>query len=284
MLPCRASESLPPSDNHVHTEWSWDTSEGSMEKSCRRALELGLPSIAFTDHADFTDWAFAGQAQETPALRAVEADSGSGFLDVRGYLESVQRCRDMFPDFKILSGVELGEPHLFNTEAQSVLSSAEFDRVLGSLHSLTDEEGALVYAPTLLKKDVVDTMRRYFTETLNMIEMAGDFEVLAHIDYPMRAPWPPDAKPYDARDYEEEYRAVLRALARSERALEVNTNAPWPAPRVLGWWYEEGGKAVSFGSDAHRPEDVAQRFGEAARLVEGCGFRPGRRPTDFWRC
>ncbi|WP_239154258.1 hypothetical protein [Amycolatopsis sp. FDAARGOS 1241] len=45
-----------PQDSHVHTEWSWDTVTGSMVRSCERALELGLPSPAFTEHADLTPW------------------------------------------------------------------------------------------------------------------------------------------------------------------------------------------------------------------------------------
>src|SRR5690349_5282895 len=52
---------LPP-DGHVHTEWSWDTADGSMEQSCARAVELGLPSIAFTEHADFTRWVISPEA------------------------------------------------------------------------------------------------------------------------------------------------------------------------------------------------------------------------------
>src|SRR4051812_7223770 len=46
---------LPP-DNHNHSEWSWDAFAGSMEGSCARAVELGLPSIAFTEHVDLTRW------------------------------------------------------------------------------------------------------------------------------------------------------------------------------------------------------------------------------------
>jgi PHP domain len=42
---------LPP-DGHVHSEWSWDASNGSMEKTCSRAVEMGLPAVAFTEHAD----------------------------------------------------------------------------------------------------------------------------------------------------------------------------------------------------------------------------------------
>jgi len=47
---------LPP-DNHVHTEFSWDASNGSMIASCERAVELGLASIAFTEHVDMAAWA-----------------------------------------------------------------------------------------------------------------------------------------------------------------------------------------------------------------------------------
>src|SRR5690349_21532150 len=50
------SQVMLPPDGHVHTEWSWDAAAGSMERSCARAVALGLPSIAFTEHADFTGW------------------------------------------------------------------------------------------------------------------------------------------------------------------------------------------------------------------------------------
>src|SRR6266542_4046014 len=53
---------LPP-DNHVHTQWSWDADAGSMEASCARAVEQGLPSIAFTDHMEFTRWVIAPEGR-----------------------------------------------------------------------------------------------------------------------------------------------------------------------------------------------------------------------------
>ena len=74
---------------------------------------------------------------------------------------------------------------------------------------------------------------------------------------------------------------MLRALARSGRALEVNTRLPMDA-RIVRWWHEAGGDAVSFGSDAHEPSAVATGFAEAAAMVEAQGFRPGRTPLDFW--
>jgi histidinol-phosphatase (PHP family) len=49
-------------DGHVHSEWSRDTggprsaAAGRMEAMCRRALKIGLPALAFTEHLDFTGW------------------------------------------------------------------------------------------------------------------------------------------------------------------------------------------------------------------------------------
>jgi histidinol-phosphatase (PHP family) len=48
-----------PADSHTHSEWSWDARArgiGSMRNSCSRAVELGLPAIAFTEHQDFASW------------------------------------------------------------------------------------------------------------------------------------------------------------------------------------------------------------------------------------
>ena len=43
-----------PADGHVHTEFSWDADRGDMNATCARAVALGLPVVAFTEHVDFT--------------------------------------------------------------------------------------------------------------------------------------------------------------------------------------------------------------------------------------
>jgi histidinol-phosphatase (PHP family) len=115
-----------------------------------------------------------------------------------------------------------------------------------------------------------------------MIETSDVFQVLAHVDFPRRY-WPGGTHRYVEKDYEEEYRAVFRALASSGRALEVNTSSPLASVDQVRWFHEEGGEAVSFGSDAHQPAAVGQRFDLAVDVVEAAGFRPGRDRFDFWR-
>ena len=248
-------------DNHVHTEWSWDARQGDMEESCRRAVALGLPSIAFTEHADW--------------IRGPQA-----VFDVEGYFGCIDRCRAAYPGLRVLSGVEMGEPHLFPDAARELLS-APFDRVLASVHCVKWEGRSVDAAhPGFLSPANVDAVfQLYLREVLALLESGQPFQVLAHLDYPKRY-WPAEPA-YDESRYEDEFRAILRASAARGVALEVNTTRGGdpasrficPGPVVLGWWHEEGGRAISFGSDAHRPDAIAAGFDLAQRLATEAGFK-----------
>ena len=254
----------------MHTEWSYDGPRGSMERSCERALELGLPAIAFTDHADF-----------------VKVHAEQYCVDILGYLDSIERCRAKYTDLRILSGVELGEPHWFPEETAAVLAAGPLDNVLGSVHCIR-LDGDVVDASQLRDREGLDfaaATRQYLGEVLAMIDGGQPFEALAHLDYPKRY-WPEGAPPYVERDYEAEIRAVLRAAARTGRVLEVNTTRGdrlCPDLTVVRWWREVGGQAVQYGSDAHDPDKIAEGFPIATQMVEAAGFKPARDPVSVWR-
>ena len=252
-----------------------------MVAECQRALDLGVPAVAFTEHLDFADYG-AGDAIAATGVQPGWWDVIRP-LDVTGYLASIEECRDRFPALRILTGLEIGEPHLFAGSAGAVLAAASFDRVLGSLHALA-WEGRLVNSSSLLRLlEPADAMRRYLAEVAALVEGSGAFEILAHLDYPRRH-WPAGAGPYAESDFEDEYRAVLRALASSGRVLEINTYSPLASVTLLRWWRDEGGTAVSFGSDAHVPPRVADRFREAVEVAEAAGFGRGSDPAGFWHC
>ena len=274
---------LPP-DSHVHSEWSWDAPLGSMERSCARAYDLGLPAIAFTEHLDHTVWTLVGDGLESDEhLAAVATPDGRVIppaFDVSGYLEAVERCRERFPSMRILSGLEIGEPHWHAAAAADVLGRGRFDRVLGSLHCLPDGN-EFAEPPGLYRhREAAEVIRQYLAEVATLVTESDAFSVLAHIDYPVRY-WPAHARPFDPYAFEDDFRHALRLLAGSGRALEVNTRIPLH-PEIVRWWREEDGSAITFGSDAHEPAAVAGGFAEAAAMVEAHGFRPGRHPYDVW--
>jgi histidinol-phosphatase (PHP family) len=258
-----------------------------MEGSCARAVELGLPSIAFTEHVDFTRWLLAPEVEGEegwfdPAWVGPDGRFRPPPLDSAGYLACVQRCREKFPDLRIVSGAELGEPHWHEQQVSAVLGAGGFDRVLGSVHTLAPDEPWMVDDHLCQQLGPAATIRRYLAEALRLASSSAPFAVLAHIDYPLRF-WPESAGPFDPGAFEDEYRGVLHALARSGRALEINTRVPLPAP-IVRWWHQAGGEAVSFGSDAHRPAAVAAGLAEAAAMAEAAGFHPGRQPDAVLSC
>jgi histidinol-phosphatase (PHP family) len=272
---------LPP-DSHVHTEWSWDSPDGSMERTCARAVEIGLPAVAFTEHADYTGW-FASDMFEYEHLRQFATPDcviPPPELAATGYLACLERCREKFPGLRIISGVELGEPHWHGEKVRTLLHAGQFDRVLGSVHNLANGEHFSEPHELFMHEDAAVVMRNYLAEAAKMISSCGTFGVLAHIDYPVRY-WPDDATPFAPNAFEDEFRLVLRLLADSDRALEVNTRVPLH-PEVVRWWRAEGGRAVTFGSDAHDPSWLANGFPDAVAMVEAIGFRPGRKPYDVW--
>src|SRR6266540_2577185 len=253
---------------------------------CMRAVEIGLPAIAFTEHLDHTSWPVATDGPYVDAhLTAVAAPDGlltPPPFDAAGYLAAIERCRDRFPNLRILSGLEMGEPHWHAEGCAKVLGAGQFDRVLGSLHCLPHGDWFAEPWGIYPHRDAAEVVRQYLIEIINLVTGSDMFSVLAHIDYPIRS-WPQQqAGPFDPKAFEEESRNALRATARSGKALEINTRIPL-APTILTWWHEEGGDAVTFASDAHLPSAVAHGFKEAARMAEAHGFRPGKNPYDFWQ-
>lgn len=271
-----------PADNHVHSQWSWDTATGDMEATCAEAVRLGLPSVAFTEHVDHTVWHVGtGEGMPRAWLRhgLRDGDLVPPPFDAEGYLESVERCRERFPELRILTGVELGEPHWHRSEVEALLASGAFERRLASLHSAPTDEGFIDTGHHYRHVPPHEVVAGYLQEVERLVTSYDDFQVLAHIDYPLRR-WPADV-PLDLTLFEEQLRHVLDLLHERGKVLEINTRVPLPEV-ILRWWHEAGGEAVSFASDAHKPDLVGRGFREAVDLASACGFRPGPDPLDFW--
>lgn len=253
-----------------------------MERTCARAVEMGLPAVAFAEHADHTAWQVpAGELDES--LTAFITHDGlltPPRLDLDGYLACVQRCRERFPELRIISGVELGEPHLHGAVVAELLDAGRFDRVLGSLHCLPVGRRSTEVASLYRHRPAPDVLREYLAEVSRLVSDSDAFAVLAHIDYAIRD-WPARAGPFDPDAFADDFRHALGLLAAGGRTLEVNTRVPFH-PQIVRWWREEGGTTITFGSDAHDPTALARGFGDAALMVEAHGFRPGRHPWDLW--
>ena len=215
-----------PADNHVHTEFSWDADRGSMYHSCQRAIDIGLPSIAFTEHVDLAAWYLADERTRRDPLIAARLDESHHFhpptFDADGYAEAIDKCRHTFPDLRIITGIEVGEPHWFPEHTAHLLASGQYTRVLGSQHSLQIDDDLRLVDEWYIGIDDEDAdaaaIRAYLGATIDLVEQSDSFEVVAHIDYLTRQ-IDRAGRSHDPRRFEDEYRQTLQAIHAADRIL-----------------------------------------------------------------
>ena len=263
-------------DVHSHTLLSPD-SHAFLADMAAAAVKAGLREFCVTDHCDLLDmkgnptFSFDWPAA-TKQYRAVKAALGDRLT--------------------LRLGLELGSAPYEPAVARAILKEGgdELDFVLGSLHNWIGAEGDIDLGssdysgdPALARK-AVDAALTY---TWALVTQYPDcYDSLAHIIYPLRY-IRRDGIDLSFADWEDRVRAIFTEVARTDHALEVNTRRGkdldfWPP--LLRWFRECGGKLVTVGSDAHRPEDVAKCIPEALELLKAAGFRyvatfAGRRPV-----
>ncbi len=122
----------------------------------------------------------------------------------------LDRARQEFEGRLIIrAGIELGEPHIYQAEAQAMLESYPFDYALGSLHWVGDE---IIFDRHYFQKRSPDEAFGRFFEELERMTRVGGFEVLSHFDVVVRT-GQPIYHGYDPRRYEEAIRAVLKTAS-----------------------------------------------------------------------
>jgi histidinol-phosphatase (PHP family) len=230
-----------------------------MAAMCEAAIARGIREVAFTEHVDF------GPADPPDYFRPEE------------YLAEIEKCRARYGDrLTIRAGAELGDPHLFATQAQAVLDTVSLDFVIGSAHYA---EGLQVaWEAPFFEQPLHQAYEAYFRQVVSLAAR-GEFDVLGHLDLVKR-----DArkfgKPYDGPGpYADMIRAALRSIVERGKGIEINTSAlqkggpePCPSLEILRWYRELGGEILTIGSDAHHPNYVGACFSVASDMARAAGF------------
>lgn len=259
-----------PQDYHLHSDFSFDC-RTPIARNCERAIELGIPEIAITDHLNF-----------------VARDNDAGYFDPDGFFREIERCRERYGDRLVIrAGIEAGESHVFAGPTHDIIGQYPFDFVIGSLHWIGQD---LVMSHRYFDgKEIRSAYRAYFAELLEMVR-TGDFDVIGHLDVPKRYGFDL-AGPFQSAEFEDTLREIFRVCAQRGIGIEINTGSmrrrvgePSPALDVLGWYREEGGEILTIGSDGHRAEAVGYRLDVAVGMALDAGFRhltsfAGRQPV-----
>ena len=251
-------------DVHSHTKISPD-SRAELSAMARAAVSAGLRELCVTDHCDLlSGWGAPVTSFDWPAAK-----------------EQYRSVKEALGDRLTLRlGIELGSAPYDPAAARAILKEGgdELDFVLGSLHNWIGAEGNIdLYHtsytghPALARRAVERTLDHTWTLVTKYPDC---YDSLAHLVYPLRY-IRRDGIDLSFSDWEDRVRAIFTEIARTEHALEVNTHRGrdldfWPS--LLCRFRECGGRLVTVGADAHRPEDVAKGIPEALAMLSAAGF------------
>lgn len=248
-------------DFHVHTDNSYDGNH-SATFICEKAEFNNLRAVAFTDHCE-VDRCINDYAHERAVFQT--------------FFEIAKVKSAFMGRFLVLNGIELGQPTYAPEIAERILNSQNFDVVLGSIHNLRNGFDPY-YGESFTDRDVHEFLKEYFYEMINMCKW-GNFDVLAHLTYPLRYFFAKSGIAVDLNNYKTEVDEILRLIAKKDIALEINTaglrqklNKLQPETDVVKRFKELGGKYVSVGSDAHYASDLAKDIPEAFKSALQAGF------------
>lgn len=248
-------------DYHTHCSYSSD-SEAPMECMIKKAIELGLKEIAFTDHLDYNypDIAF------------------SFLINYNDYSKTFFELKEKYKNkIKILFGVEIGLQPNIKKQIDNFCSNMELDFIIASTHVVDRLD--LYNGDFFCNKTQTQAYTRYFEDVLNNINIHDNFNVYGHLDYINRYGNYTNKK-LNYIDYNNIIDEILKALLAKNKGIEINTsgyrynlNQTHPQLSILKRYKELGGEIITIGSDAHKTNDIASKFDVAYLMLKQVGFK-----------
>ncbi len=231
-----------------------------------RAVALGFTEIGFSDHSpmrqdDYDEWRM-------------------NFNRLAEYVEKVELARRDFPQLVIKLALEVDYLPGQEPWIRELAGLYPWDYFIGSVHYVSDSWA--IDNPDKLsewkKRDPFEVWSVYF-DWLTRAAETRLFEIIGHADLPKKFGIYPkeDCTPLFAR--------FLDAAARSGTAIELNTaglrkdcREIYPQPKIVQMARERD-VAITFGSDAHKPDEVGMNFTEALKLARESGYERSCRFT-----
>jgi histidinol-phosphatase (PHP family) len=250
--------SLPP-DYHMHTPLCRHA-VGEPVDYARRAVEVGLTEIGFSDHSpmrqdNFDNWRM-------------------NFSQLDEYVEKVLKAQKEFPQLTIRLALEVDYLPGQENWVRELAARHPWDYFIGSVHYVSDSWA--IDDPQKLSewknRDSFEVWQIYF-ERLTLAAESKLFEIIGHVDLPKKFGHRP------TQDCTPLYEKFLDAAKKNNCAIELNTaglrkdcKEIYPSRQILKLAFQKG-VPITFGSDAHAPEEVGLNFAEAIQLAREIGYK-----------
>jgi histidinol-phosphatase (PHP family) len=253
-------------DVHTHTTFSTD-GQSDIFSMLAEARKRGLSYWGISEHFDYDYFVDGVLFSGMPPT----------FTDAERYFATARRLQEQAKDVHILVGGEFG----FTRNAKvtryyhSVIDRFSPDFVVNSVHT----NGKFDYYESAAFDG--KTKEENYTDYLRLVRASldadYDYDIVGHIAYPIR--WAPYARremPY--ADYADQFDDILRIIIQKGKILEVNSSVKGlpsvclPYRDVLERYFALGGRKVSFASDAHGVDRLAENRAQVVSLLKAIGF------------
>ncbi|MCX7795212.1 MAG: histidinol-phosphatase [bacterium] len=262
-------------DYHMHLEKGEFTKKW-WEEFYSKELENGIKEVGVSEHAH----RFIEARYIYSHLPYTEKWCDSSLEKYINFMEEIKRS------YNVKIGLEMDYFPEKEDEIRDFLEKYDvFDYVLGSVHWLRSGFGFDIDPnDPRWSNDLEEIFIDYFDRVKGAIN-SGLFDIIAHLDLIKLWGVPlPD-------DIEEIYEDVAKVIANSRIVLEINTSGLrrpvkeiYPSPKFLEV-ISKYDVPVTFGSDAHLPEDAGRFIKDTYSLVKSLGFRRlavfNRRSPEF---
>ena len=248
-------------DYHMHSICSMDGNNPLVDLAAC-AVAAGMQEICLTDHCDMLN------------IKGEE----NFYYDWTPVYEQLAAARTAYEGRLVIKmGLEFGSGFVSPAHADKILSAEGLDFVIGSVHNLSVARGGedFYYAQYEEKEHVLALLGDYM-ESLQQVAESPYYDVIGHVPYLLRYVPKREGFPQDMSPWWEQVRSVLKAAVERGKGFEVNTHCG----RAIELWREIlleyrrlGGEVLTFGSDAHHPENVGKGMQEGQALAKACGFR-----------
>lgn len=244
-------------DYHTHTD-RCGHAIGRPADYAAAAQARGLMAIGVADHL--------------PLFPIPDPGLAMPLSDLARYVEDVQELKRQLPGY-VLLGIEADyRPPTVRT-VKDLLRSYPFDYVIGSVHHLGDWGFDDPRHLEEYEGRDIDAVWAEYLELVGDAAESGMFTILGHLDLVKKFGHRPKRPLQQALD------RLVQRVAKTGIIVEINTaglHRPcreiYPALDLLVR-LREAGVPITFGSDAHRPEEVGRDFDQARELAVAAGYR-----------
>jgi len=248
-------------DYHTH-HFRCGHASGDLIDYARAAAKRGLSEIGLSDHSPI--YHLGDDPHPRPGTAMSRHEFPAYHAEMRGVRETMRG------EVVVRLGVESDYVLGWDDHYRDLWRGMELDYVIGSVHWLGTWS---IFNRDLPRGRSPEDVYDEYLRTTQAAALSGAYDIIGHLDCLKTRGHVPDLG-VTPRLVE-----TVRALREADVAIELNTSGwrkglgePFPRETWLNVCFEHG-VPVTFGSDAHRPQDVGANFGEAVALLKRVGYR-----------